>query len=919
MQKVNIHTHLNAPQLRIDTWNELAALANTIHYIAADFEKCKSYENDVKYLVSILKSIELFHAFPGVDLCNKVEMLFYQNEFIRFYELVSLIIQALHLHACDYRGMLKLLKSNEIDKNEFVKLSKISDRYYFEVLVVEDMSDTRKEILRQELESYFQLEDKFVYELVFVNSFEDAVIAVMFNYNIKCCWISDFLKSDVCTNIPVFKNIIIQANVLTDAQKTEPSIPIASQNFPGSFSSIEQNPLYGSAHSFENTRHAASLANTIRSLRQREIEIYYLCSYKPEKNVASIASSFDKIFYSFENYFEFHLTILQAIKNHFEAPFFDSLKQFTFEPKSSFHALPVARGKSIFQSKWIHDMQDFYGKNIFIAESSSTAGGLDSLMNPVGSIMRAMKKASDYFGSNETFFVTNGTSSSNKIVLQAVLKPGDIVLIEHTCHESHHYGLILNGVYPIFLNGYHVDCCDIVGPISLRTIKEKLLLLKKENKLHKVKLIVLTNCTFDGLVYNVRQYMEEILAIKPDIIFLWDEAWFAYARCVPHYRLRTAMFAAHFLENKYKDPQYRKEYNEFKKRLAQNEADDEFLLTNKLLPDPDLVKIRVYCTQSTHKSLSCLRQGSMIHVYDCQFASMKDSFTHAFVTYSTTSPNYQILATMDLARRQADLEGFELVQNAIALSMIFRQEINKHPLISRYFQALGPSELIPEEFRLSKVVSGYEPEKDWATVEKAWVNDDIVIDPTRVTLMIKSRFQGPSLRRVLMDRFGIQVNKTSLNSILIQFNIGTLRSSVSYLLESLFVLTTELYNEDTLKSVTVQEVKCYLPPAPDFSEFSADFLPYSNIPAGDLRKAFYLGQDNDCIEYMKVNDIIHHIQSGEQIVAASIVIPVPPGYPILLPGQVITEEILNYMQCLDPASIIGGYSLTSGLSVFRNR
>jgi arginine decarboxylase len=92
------------------------------------------------------------------------------------------------------------------------------------------------------------------------------------------------------------------------------------------------------------------------------------------------------------------------------------------------------------KSNWIRDMGEFYGQNLFLAESSSTAGGLDSMLEPTGNIKIAQEKFARAVGADHVFFVTNGTSTSNKMVYQAVTKPGDIVIADRNCHKSHHYG-----------------------------------------------------------------------------------------------------------------------------------------------------------------------------------------------------------------------------------------------------------------------------------------------------------------------------------------------------------------------------------------------------------------------------------------------------------------------------------------------
>ena len=111
--------------------------------------------------------------------------------------------------------------------------------------------------------------------------------------------------------------------------------------------------------------------------------------------------------------------------------------------------------------------------------------------------------------------------------------------------------------------------------------------------------------------------MEECLAIKPDLIFLWDEAWFAFAGFTPTYRRRTAMATARRLQARYRSAEYAEEYEAYKKRIAR--LKDDALINERLYPDPDCVRIRTYATQSTHKSLTSLRQGSMIHIYDQDF------------------------------------------------------------------------------------------------------------------------------------------------------------------------------------------------------------------------------------------------------------------------------------------------------------
>src|SRR5207249_11568684 len=137
-----------------------------------------------------------------------------------------------------------------------------------------------------------------------------------------------------------------------------------------------------------------------------------------------------------------------------------------------------------------------------------------SLLKPTCDIWMALELAARVFGAWRACFSTYGTSTSNKIVVQALCKPCDIVIVDRNCHKSHHYGLVLAGAQPYYVEAYPLTQFSMYGAVPLRTIKKALLDCKAEGKLDRVKVIDLTNCTFDGHMYNPRRVMEECLAIK---------------------------------------------------------------------------------------------------------------------------------------------------------------------------------------------------------------------------------------------------------------------------------------------------------------------------------------------------------------------------------------------------------------------
>ena len=196
-----------------------------------------------------------------------------------------------------------------------------------------------------------------------------------------------------------------------------------------------------------------ALAEALEAVRP-ELDLF-LVTDDPLRNVAGhTGRSFRRVFYHQEDYLELHLSILRGIHDRYETPFFNALREYSHRPTGVFHAMPISRGKSIIKSHWIRDMGEFYGENIFLAETSATTGGLDSLLQPHGPIKSAQEKVARAFGAQRSFFVTNGTSTANKIVIQALMSPGDIALVSRDCHKSHHYALVLAGAQPVYMDPY---------------------------------------------------------------------------------------------------------------------------------------------------------------------------------------------------------------------------------------------------------------------------------------------------------------------------------------------------------------------------------------------------------------------------------------------------------------------------------
>lgn len=886
----NISSHYyNIGQLRIDQWNKLKRETATLAAAKRGEKEEKNHRQVVLQLLEECMNVESYFAFPGLFRLNSLQEKLERQEHTALAHQVAEITR--QLVSDRYRSNPDFLEDDEVptEPTENGELQQGTSKNYFEVMFVEDISPGEEAKLRYDLKDLRGSNEQFTYGIVVQRSFEDAMIALLFNYN-------------------------IQAVVVRYAP------PYRSKKITSLIKPFIQNMLKLDFSGLPETELGPVLGKAIHKFRP-EIDTYYVTDTALNNLKDSTLKSFRRIFYRAEDLQELHLTVMRGISERHETPFFSALKEYSKKPTGIFHAMPISRGNSIFKSRWINDFGNFYGRNMFLAETSSTTGGLDSLLQPTGSLKKAQKMASDAYGSQNTFFVTNGTSTANKIVVQAMIKPGDVVLIDRDCHKSHHYGLVLAGAYPVYLDSYPIEEYSMYGAVPLEQIKEKLLQLKKAGRLDLAKMLLLTNCTFDGLVYNVERVMEEILAIKPDMVFLWDEAWFAFAGFTYNYKQRTGMFTANKLYEKYRSNSYRKEYEAHMKSLKKDET--------PTLPNPDKVKIRVYSTQSTHKTLSSFRQGSMIHIWDEDFRRKSEStFMEAYMTHTSTSPNYQMLASLDAGRRQVQFEGYELVEKSIEMATVLRAKVKNHPRLKKYFDVLTISDFIPKKYRKSGLSEYYSQKDGWNRMENAWEQDEFVLDLTKITLHIgRTGVDGDTFKnKYLMDKFNIQINKTSRNTVLFMTNIGTTRGSVTYLTNALLKIADELDKELVSlseKEKTIRENKIYsltkdFPPLPDFSYFHYSFQAVPGVPGGNIREAFFLAYNEDNYEFMPLSECLPSMEEGRTLVASSFIIPYPPGFPVLVPGQVVSEEIIRFLLVLD-VSEIHGFRADLGLRIFKEQ
>jgi len=522
-----------------------------------------------------------------------------------------------------------------------------------------------------------------------------------------------------------------------------------------------------------------------------ELDVYILIAQEDEDEVVDtlFAEAVDGYFYREERDYRGMYRILNAqIQERSRTPFYDQLKNYVWMAKDSWHTPGHSSGESLRSSPWISDFYEFMGEHIFDADLSVSVPALDSLMEPRGVIAEAQAMAAKAFGARRTFFATNGTSTANKVIFQTLLAPGEKLLLDRNCHKSVHHGVVLSGAQPIYLNSSVNRKYSLYGPVPKRTIFEAI------ERHPDAEAMILTSCTYDGLRYDLAPIVEA--AREKGIKVIIDEAWYGFARFHPAFR-PTAIEAG---------------------------AD--------------------YATQSTHKVMSAFSQASMIHVNDPGFN--EHIFRENFNMHTSTSPQYAMIASLDVARKQMMMEGYKLLSRTLTLA----QELRKQITSTGVFRVLELDELLPEEVR----------------------HDGIRLDPTKVTIDISScGYTVEELQRELFERYNIQVEKSTFNTLTLLLTIGTTRSKVSRLYDALMRIAREGRAPQRLYQ---------FPDLPDFTRLR--FLP---------RDAYYCG--GEALPLLDEKDNINKALVDK--VCADQITPYPPGIPVLVPGQVITREVIDYL------------------------
>ena len=320
-------------------------------------------------------------------------------------------------------------------------------------------------------------------------------------------------------------------------------------------------------------------------------------------------------------------------------PFFKALVQHTADSNYSWHTPGHGGGVAYHKSPVGQAFHQFFGENTLRSDLSVSVPELGSLLDHTGPLAEAEARAARNFGADHTFFVINGTSTANKIVWHSMVARDDLVLVDRNCHKSVLHSIIMTGAIPLYLCPERNEL-GIIGPIPLSEFSRESIQAKidasplTKGRAPKVKLAVVTNSTYDGLCYNA-ELIKQSLGNSVEVLH-FDEAWYAYAAFHEFFAGRYGM--------------------------GTSRSEDSPL---------------VFTTHSTHKLLAAFSQASMIHVQDGGARQLdRDRFNEAFMMHISTSPQYSIIASLDVASAMMEgPAGRSLLQEMFDEALSFRRAL----------------------------------------------------------------------------------------------------------------------------------------------------------------------------------------------------------------------------------------------------
>lgn len=561
-------------------------------------------------------------------------------------------------------------------------------------------------------------------------------------------------------------------------------------------------------------------------------------------------------------------------------PFFKSLIQYASEGSYSWHCPGHSGGVAFLKSPVGQIFHQFFGENMLRADVCNAVEELGQLLDHTGPVAASERNAARIFGVDHLFFVTNGTSTSNKIVWHSTVAPGDVVIVDRNCHKSILHSIMMMGAIPVFLMPTR-NHFGIIGPIPKEefewsNIQKKIdnnPFIKDKNVMPRV--LTITQSTYDGVLYNV-EMIKEMLDGKVDTLH-FDEAWLPHAT-----------------------------FHDFYKNMHAVGRDRD---------RPK--KSMMFATQSTHKLLAGLSQASQILVQDSEERKLdRDCFNESYLMHTSTSPQYAIIASCDVAAAMMEAPGgTALVEESIAEALDFRRAMRKVDDefgSDWWFKVWGPDNILDE---------GVGDQKDWMlNAGEEWhdfgnlADNFNMLDPIKATIVtpglnLAGDFDQTGIPASIVTKYlaehGVIVEKTGLYSFFIMFTIGITKGRWNTLLTELqqfkdhydknqplwrvlpeFANKYPRYERIGLRDIADQIHTFYK--EHDVARMTTEMYLSDMVPAVTPADAWAKMAHRD-IERVSIDDL-------EGRVTAMLVTPYPPGIPLLIPGERFNKRIVDYLK-----------------------
>ncbi len=574
--------------------------------------------------------------------------------------------------------------------------------------------------------------------------------------------------------------------------------------------------------------------------------------------------------------------VVREAKSYLEAlppPFFRALTHYASDGSYSWHCPGHSGGVAFLKSPVGQMFHQFFGENMLRADVCNAVEELGQLLDHTGPVAASERNAARIFNADHLYFVTNGTSTSNKIVWHSTVAPGDVVVVDRNCHKSVLHAIMMTGAIPVFLMPTRNNF-GIIGPIpksefAWENIQKKIAANPfATDKNAKPRVLTITQSTYDGILYNVEAIKEELDG-KIDTLH-FDEAWLPHAAFHDFYGDYHAIGADR----------------------------------------PRCKESMIFSTQSTHKLLAGLSQASQILVQDAENNHLdRDVFNEAYLMHTSTSPQYPIIASCDVAAAMMEAPGgTALVEESIAEALDFRRAMRKVDEewgADWWFKVWGPDDLSEEgiEEREAWMLKPGERWHGFGNLAEGFN----MLDPIKATIItpgldVDGEFAERGIPAAIVTKYlaehGVIVEKCGLYSFFIMFTIGITKGRWNSMVTELqqfkddydknqplwkilpeFVQKNPRYERVGLRDLCKEIHEVYR--ARDVARLTTEMYLSDMIPAMKPADAFAKMAHRE-IDRVSIDEL-------EGRVTSVLLTPYPPGIPLLIPGERFNRTVVQYL------------------------